>query len=326
MLCQLVLLSVIVWPALHAHRAAVWPAVPHMRGPVGPVSPRAWPRAWTLRLCLRGGEDRAATGGPELYSWNGNLLQAVRKHGEVVKLLDLQSHGAIMWERGAHSASTLAEILSRSQPVAEAPSFLLAKVAPYIVPAENAGAEGATVRDEGGAGAAGAGEPEESLERSMAAAGLVLPPNPPRGECDSAREGDGHIDDVPPLPADKQEQVDAFLHELVPEDMRSNLEAILEQLKQANRQTYGDDLDRVLEEAANGGAVTPPSPAATSSTDAPGAAGTGAEASEGQVRAGIGAGDEPGDNWDIHWDFTTAEGEGVKKGVQGLQASLSDLI
>ena len=279
MLCQLALLSVLAWPALHAHRAAVWPAAPRMRGLVVPVGPRAW----TLRL--RGGDDPTASGGPELYSWNGNLVQVVRKHGEVVKLLDLQSHGAIMWEQGAHSASTLAEILSKAQRAAQVPSFLLAKVAPYIVQVENAGYEGAAVMDAGGAGAAGAGELEESRERSMAAAGLVLPPNPPRDECDSTAEGGGHIDDVPPLPAGKEEQVDAFLRELVPGDMQSQLEAVLEQLKLANRQTYGDDLDRVLEEVANGGTATPPLPASTLSAGAPCVAGASAEASaSGQVR------------------------------------------
>jgi hypothetical protein len=108
-------------------------------------------------LRLRGaGEDILDA---ELYSWKGNLLQAVREKEDVVRLLDLQSQGAILWERGTHSPSTLKEILANAVRATHVPSFLFKKVAPYMVrPGRSQ-------------------EPlEESIERSMAAAGLHLPP------------------------------------------------------------------------------------------------------------------------------------------------------
>ncbi len=58
-------------------------------------------------LRLRGGSSAGDTEEAELYSWNGNLLQTVREKGEVVRVIDLQSRGALIWERGKHSANTL---------------------------------------------------------------------------------------------------------------------------------------------------------------------------------------------------------------------------
>jgi hypothetical protein len=61
---------------------------------------------------LRGaGADAGARA--ELYSWNGKLLQAVREEGEVVRLLDLQSSGTVLWERGQSASALGAQILKR---------------------------------------------------------------------------------------------------------------------------------------------------------------------------------------------------------------------
>ena len=57
----------------------------------------------------RGGRGRAG----KLYSWNGKLLQAVREEGEVVRLLDLQSSGTVLWERGQSVRALGAQILKR---------------------------------------------------------------------------------------------------------------------------------------------------------------------------------------------------------------------
>ena len=90
---------------------------------------------WVRRLLrLRGGGSAGDTEEAELYSWNGNLLQTVREQGEVVRVIDLQSRGALIWERGKHSANTLEHILAKANRAQHVPSFLKTQVAPYIVP------------------------------------------------------------------------------------------------------------------------------------------------------------------------------------------------
>ena len=173
-------------------------------------------------LRLRGA---GTTEGAELYSWNGILIQAVREHGDVVRVLDLQSNGAIMWESGIHSTGTLNQILSKALRTERIPAFLKDKVAPYIVnsmpgPTQSAGVE-----------AQEAQPPGDSVERckapcklpeGKAAAGFL------HGSLDEAPRG--LADQLPSLSADEQIKVDSFVEELVPHEMKIKLEALLAQV------------------------------------------------------------------------------------------------
>ena len=201
-----------------------------------------------LAMRLRGaGADAGARA--ELYSWKGKLLQAVREEGEVVRLLDLQSSGSVLWERG-QSAMALGEILASAQRALRIPAFLEKKVAPYIVessPATDAGGGGDT-RGRGGQ------VEEESRERSMAAAGLVLPEKSKAVRAAVATQGGQGARPLhhqpQPLPPHEQSKVDQFVQELMPEDMKCDLEALLTELKTLNQQTYGDSLPSMLAAAA----------------------------------------------------------------------------
>ncbi len=62
-----------------------------------------------MRLRGAGAEAGARA---ELYSWKGKLLQAVTEEGEVVRLLDLQSSGTVLWERGQSARALGAQILN----------------------------------------------------------------------------------------------------------------------------------------------------------------------------------------------------------------------
>ena len=120
------LLAWLLQGACAARTHGAYPAA--LRTLVAPCLARA-----PMQLRGAGESGGAVAQTAELYSWKGTLLQAVREEGEVVRLLDLQSCGAVLWERSAHSAGTLSEILASAQRAKRIPAFLEKKVAPYIV-------------------------------------------------------------------------------------------------------------------------------------------------------------------------------------------------
>ena len=76
----------------------------------------------------------------------GKLVKAVLLNRRPA---NTQSKGAVLWEKGTHSASTLDFILSNAQRTTHVPAFLRKQIAPYLadngVPAEPAGSVDAGV-------------------------------------------------------------------------------------------------------------------------------------------------------------------------------------
>ena len=81
-----------------------------------------------------------------------------------------QSKGAVLWEKGTHSASTLDFILSSAQRTTHVPAFLREQIAPYLadngVPAEPAGSVDSGVElDESSGQRVAATRPDQQCER-----------------------------------------------------------------------------------------------------------------------------------------------------------------
>jgi len=204
-------------------------------------------------LRLRGGGSAGDTEEAELYSWNGNLLQTVRAAGEVVRVIDLQSHGAIIWERGKHSVNTLEHILAKSNRAEHVPSFLKTQVATYIVPTGRA----AGVKEEE---VVVGGQQMWARDHEEEAAAEEGGKRERKGDNKGEEEGNktdvanttevALVDQPQPLAADEEEKVNSFLRQLIPGDIQSKMQTVLEHLKELNRKTYGNKLEEVLSAAA----------------------------------------------------------------------------
>ena len=208
---------------------------------------------WVRRLLrLRGGGSTGDTEEAELYSWNGKLLQTVREAGEVVRVSDLQSRGAIIWERGKHSANTLEHILAKANRAEHVPSFLKTQVAPYIVPTGRA----AGVKEEE---VVVGGQQMWAKDHEKEAAAEEGGQRERKGDTKGEEEGNktdvanktevALVDQPQPLAADEEEKVNSFLRQLIPGDIQSQMQTVLEHLKELNRKTYGNKLEEVLSAA-----------------------------------------------------------------------------
>lgn len=167
-------------------------------------------------LSLRGGNDGANEHSEgsmdedfteELYSYEGRLLQLLKKGDSVAKLLDVQS-GELMWERGIDSF-LLKTILKESERTFSVPSWLKSKVKRFPSAVD-----------------------KEQVQK------VVSEPTPKEPQVAAAKSDqqkpEVRGDDQPAEP--DPDEVERVLQEMIPDDLKQQLFAMYEQALEAEAQ------------------------------------------------------------------------------------------